>query len=127
MSPFVSTGDLNELFSVTWEGHAPRNFNPVLRRSLAYICAYQNETLVGFANVAWDGGCHAFLLDTTVHPEVRSRGIGRELVRRAAADARERGGEWLHVDFKPNLRPFYDSCGFRATEAGLMRLAAGPM
>ena len=125
-SPFVSTGDLNELFSVTREGHAPRNFDPVLRRSLTYVCARRNEWLVGFVNVAWDGGGHAFLLDTTVRPELRLRGIGRELVRRAAAEARERGVEWLHVDFEPDLRPFYDSCGFRATEAGQMRLAAGP-
>ncbi|MBI4935776.1 MAG: hypothetical protein HY828_17985 [Actinobacteria bacterium] len=33
--------------------------------------------------------------------------------------------EWLHVDFDDDLRPFYfDACGFRPTNAGLMELRA---
>ena len=44
----------------------------MLARSLTYVAAYDTvgggEQLVGFVNVAWDGGIHAFLLDTTVHP-----------------------------------------------------------
>jgi hypothetical protein len=33
------------------------------------------------------------------------------------------GCEWLHVDFEPELRRFYlDACGFRPTDAGLIRL-----
>ena len=99
-----------------------RRFGPVLRRSLVYLCAYHEETLIGFVNVAWDGGRHAFLLDPTVHPDWRLKGIGRELIRRAAGEASERGVEWLHVDFEPRLRPFYEGCGFRHTQAGVMRL-----
>jgi GNAT superfamily N-acetyltransferase len=122
VSPFVSTQDLNDLFAAAWEDHHQRRFGPVLRRSLIYLCAYHGEVLIGFVNVAWDGGKHAFLLDTTVHPDWRLRGIGRELVQRAASETRGRGVEWLHVDFEPHLRPFYDGCGFRQTEAGLLRL-----
>jgi ribosomal protein S18 acetylase RimI-like enzyme len=59
---------------------------------LAYICAYQNDYLVGFVNVAWDGGDHAFLLDTTAHPTFQRRGIGQQLVRKAARVARAE--EW---------------------------------
>lgn len=41
--------------------------------------------------------------------------------------ARVAGCEWLHVDFEPRLRRFYlDACGFRPTEAGLIRLTQGP-
>ena len=28
--------------------------------------------------------------------------------------------EWLHVDYEPQLAPFYEPCGFRPTAAGLM-------
>ena len=77
---------------------------------------------VGFVNLAWDGGVHAFVLDTTVHPALRRRGIGSELVRRVAAAARERDVVWLHVDCEPHLVGFYRRCGFRHTEAGLMDL-----
>jgi ribosomal protein S18 acetylase RimI-like enzyme len=73
--------------------------------------------------VATDGGEHAFLLDTTVHPDFRHLGIGTELVRRAGELARQRGATWLHVDFEQGLAAFhFDSCGFRPTAAGLIRL-----
>ena len=93
----------------------------MLARSLVYVCACDSERLVGFVYLAWDGGVHAFLLDPTVHPDYRRRGIGRELVRRGVEVARERGLEWVHVDFEPSLARFYAACGFR-TEAGLIRL-----
>ena len=122
VSPPVSSEDLNEMFAAAWQDHARRGFGTVLRRSLVYICAYQAERLVGFVNVAWDGGVHAFVLDTTVHPDVRRRGVGRELVVRAAEEARGHGAQWLHVDFEPHLKEFYRGCGFSKTEAGLLKL-----
>ncbi len=36
--------------------------------------------------------------------------------------ARERGAEWLHVDYEDELDPFYRACGFRPTAAGLLAL-----
>lgn len=95
---------------------------PVLSHSLAYVCAYAGERLIGFVNLAWDGGIHAFLLDTTVHPEAQRRGIGVELVKVAVDTARARGIEWIHVDYEPHLRGFYSRCGFRPTDAGLIKL-----
>jgi GNAT superfamily N-acetyltransferase len=81
------------------------------------------ELLVGFVNVAWDGGDHAFLLDTKTHGEYQRRGIGTEIVKVAVRNARAAGCEWLHVDFEPCLGPFYfDACGFKRTEAGLVHL-----
>lgn len=121
-NPAVSSGELDELFAASWSEHSHRDFAPILERSLVYVCAYRGRALAGFVNVAWDGGVHAFILDTTVHPNLRRRGIGRQLVRRAAREARDRGAEWLHVDYEPRLRGFYRQCGFRFTEAGLMRL-----
>ncbi len=92
--------------------------------SLGWVCARNHDgLLVGFVNVAWDGGDHAFLLDTKTRPSHQRRGIGRELVRRAVLGARAAGCEWLHVDFDDDLAPFYfDACGFRPTNAGLIRL-----
>jgi GNAT superfamily N-acetyltransferase len=124
VDPPVNPQELDELFAVAWSGHKPRDWGLVLQHSLVYVCAYRNWCLVGFVNVAWDGGVHGFILDTTVHPDLRRRGIGRGLVLRAADEARDRKVEWLHVDFEPHLRSFYERCGFRATEAGLIHLGA---
>lgn len=96
----------------------------MLDHSLGYVCAFYGETLIGFVNLAWDGGLHGFLLDTTVHPKYQRRGIGRRLVADAAALARQAGLEWLHVDCELRLEPFYRACGFTPTAAGLMNLRA---
>lgn len=125
VNPLLTNDDLNALFVGAWQGHTWCDFNPVLKRSLAYICAYQEERLIGFVNLVWDGGYHAFILDTTVHTEFRRRGIGLELVRRAAIEAENCGAEWLHVDFEPHLQSFYEQCGFRHTAAGLLKLGSG--
>ncbi|MEW2297569.1 GNAT family N-acetyltransferase [Streptomyces sp. NPDC006743] len=95
----------------------------LLRHSLGWVCARRDGRLVGFVNVAWDGGVHAFLLDTVVAPDHRSHGVGAELVATAARQARAAGCAWLHVDYEAGLRPFYiDACGFRETAAGLLAL-----
>lgn len=95
----------------------------VRRHSLGWVCARRAGELVGFVNVAWDGGVHAFVLDTMVSGDRRRSGIGAELVATAAEEARAAKCEWLHVDFDDGLRAFYfDACGFRPTSAGLLAL-----
>jgi GNAT superfamily N-acetyltransferase len=80
-------------------------------------------TLIGFVNVAWDGCDHAFLIDTKTRETFQRRGVGTHLVRLAAEQANSAGCEWLHVDFEPHLQAFYfDACGFRPTDAGLIHL-----
>ncbi|WP_406111677.1 GNAT family N-acetyltransferase [Kitasatospora purpeofusca] len=120
--PELADAELNELFGVSWPAHSPTSFAPMLARSLTWIAARRGNRLVGFVNVVGDGGAHAFVLDTTVHPDERRRGLGLRLVRAAADEAKARGAEWLHVDYEPHLESFYGQCGFRPTAAGLMRL-----
>ena len=123
VSPPLPNDILNPLFESAWPNHVNEDYQRVLTRSLVYIVAWDEDTLIGFVNVAWDGGIHAFLLDTTVHPDWQRRGIGQELVKRAAQAAKERGMDWLHVDYEPHLETFYHGCGFKPTPAGLMRLS----
>jgi GNAT superfamily N-acetyltransferase len=93
------------------------------RHSLGWVCLRCTGRLIGFVNVAWDGGVHAFLLDTMVAQDQRRQGHAARLVRFAAEKAKEAGCEWLHVDFEPHLRSFYlEACGFRPAMAGLIAL-----
>jgi GNAT superfamily N-acetyltransferase len=95
----------------------------VARHSLGWVCARDDGELVGFVNAPWDGGVHAFVLDTIVAQARRGQGIGTQLVAIAVAEARAAGCEWLHVDFDEHLRGFYfDACGFTPTPAGLIAL-----
>jgi GNAT superfamily N-acetyltransferase len=104
------------VLDIDWRGQ-------VERHSLGWVCARDAGRLVGFVNVAWDGGVHAFVVDTLVERGVRRKRIGTELIDVATAEIRAAGCEWLHVDFDEGLREFYlGSCGFRSTPAGVMAL-----
>jgi ribosomal protein S18 acetylase RimI-like enzyme len=107
-------------------GHPPGGDDWVAqlsRHSLGWVCARQPGRLAGFVNVAWNGGEHAFILDTMVSAAARRRGVGTRLVEEATRGARAAGCTWLHVDFEGHLGPFYlASCGFRPTAAGLIAL-----
>lgn len=119
----------DEVFALTrsHDGKAESGWWDRIRlHSLGWATAHLADgTAVGFVNVAWDGGDHAFLLDTKTRPDLRRRGIATKLVRLAAHHAKRAGCEWLHVDFDDasRLAAFYfDACGFRPTTAGLIHL-----
>jgi GNAT superfamily N-acetyltransferase len=93
------------------------------RHALTWLGAFASGHLIGFVQVCWDGGEHAFLLDTAVDPAWQHRGLGARLVGAAADEARAAGCTWLHVDYEPHLDAFYrDRCGFTPTPAALLRL-----
>ena len=95
----------------------------VNRHSLGWVCAYDGDELVGWVNVAWDGGIHAFVLDTLTASRVQRQGVGTRLVAVAARESAKAKCEWLHVDFDDHLAGFYfEACGFRPTDAGLIAL-----
>jgi len=123
IDPHPDNVALAALWQAAWGDPGHADFAAILARSLVHLGAYDGADLVGFVNVAWDGGIHAFLLDPTVHPDHRRTGLGTRLVTEAARQAAERGAEWLHVDYEPHLAEFYERCGFRPSLAGVMRLA----
>ena len=120
--------DNDQLSRLHAEGFGTRVFDwdwatQLERHSLGWVTAHEGERLVGFVNVAWDGGVHAFLLDTLVDAAWRRHGLATRIVKTAEVGARAAGCEWLHVDFEPHLADFYfRACGFRPTDAGLIRL-----
>ena len=96
----------------------------VEQHSLGWVCAWRGSELAGFVNVAWDGGRHAFILDTVVAAGARRNGVGTGLIATAIEHARAAGCEWLHVDFEDRLATFYfQACGFTPTSAGLIALS----
>jgi len=118
-----------ELVALT-ESHGGRAeagwWDRIRPHSLGWVTArLVDGSLIGFANVAWDGGDHAFLLDPKVRPDHQRRGIGTAVVRLAARHAKDAGCEWMEVDFEDTdrLKAFYfEACGFRPTNAGLLHL-----
>jgi GNAT superfamily N-acetyltransferase len=122
VDPFPTNDELNGLWRAAWSSREDRDFSPILSRSLGHVGAFLGNQLVGFVNVASDGGVHSFILDTCVIRAVRRQGIATQLVETAIELARDRGAEWLHVDFEPDFAGLYRNCGFRPTEAGVIKL-----
>jgi GNAT superfamily N-acetyltransferase len=122
--PALSNQDLGDLLESDVPEEDRADYSQILARSLLWIGAYDGHRLVGYCNVAWDGGVHAFLLDPTVRAGYRRRGIGTGLVREAlAATAEYPQLQWVHVDALPELmHGFYEPTGFRPTTAGLVWL-----
>jgi ribosomal protein S18 acetylase RimI-like enzyme len=116
----------NEILSELLEAEVPpdkrTDYESLLTHSLTWVGAFDGDLLVGYVNVAWDGGVHAFLLDPTVREEYRGRGIGTQLVKEAlGAVADYPDVEWVHVDSLDELMErFYFPAGFRPTAAGLV-------
>lgn len=116
LNPLHAEGFGHPILGINWRGQ-------VRAHSLGWVTAREGGELIGFVNVAWDGGVHAFLLDTVVSARRAREGIGTRLVAAAEAGARAAGCEWLHVDFDDGLAPFYlEACGFEPTAAGLIAL-----
>ncbi len=120
-NPFPAESALRTLWLSAWGELGPASFEEILAKSLGHVGAFHQDWLVGFVNIAWDGGAHAFILDTCVQADQRRQGIGTGLVTKAIEIARLHQIEWLHVDFEPQLAGFYEQCGFRPTTAGVMR------
>lgn len=120
----VSDAEIVDLTESHGGNVEPGWWDRVRGHSLGWVSARSREgQLVGFVNVAWDGGGHAFLIDTKTRPTHQRQGLGTAVVRRAVEEARAAGCEWLFVDFEPHLEAFYlESCGFRPTAAGLVHL-----
>jgi GNAT superfamily N-acetyltransferase len=121
----LERAELNRLFRDAWgpeRSDESTAVDRVKRHSLGWVTARdRNGVLVGFVNVAWDGGEHATLLDTTVAPAAQRSGLGTRLVQEASAQALAAGCRHVHVDFEPHLGDFYlGACGFRPTDAGLI-------
>jgi GNAT superfamily N-acetyltransferase len=104
-------------------GDEPRGRSPRTGDSPLPEPGERHGLLVGFVNVATDGGDHAFLIDTKTRGAFQRRGVATRIVAFAAEHAKAAGCEWLHVDFDEPLRAFYfDACGFEPTPAGLIHL-----
>ncbi|SIH06755.1 Acetyltransferase (GNAT) family [Mycobacteroides abscessus subsp. abscessus] len=121
----VTNDEINILHAEAFEHRVLDDdwLTPLETLSLGWVTARDAVGLIGFVNIIWDGGVHAFVEDTAVAVRARRRGIGRRLIEMAREHSTAAGCEWLHVDFDDHLREFYfDACGFAPTNAGLMRL-----
>jgi len=74
--------------------------------NLGWVTArLDNGALIGFVNVAWDGGDHAFLIDTKVRPDHQRRGIApSSSALQPATRSRQGASGWRSISTTTSLR-----------------------
>ena len=121
----IDNDDLNALHAEAFTHNIlTHDWHGQLRdHSLGWATAHDENGLIGFVNVIWDGASHAFVEDLAVAERMRRCGVGTRLIEVAREHAIQAGCEWLHVDFEEHLSGFYlDTCSFVPTTAGLIKL-----
>jgi len=92
-----------------WRDAIPR----MVRGSFCFMIAREpTGRVVGMGRVLSDGASDAYIQDVVVLPELRGRGIGRELVRRLTRRCRDAGIGWIGLIAEPGTQGFYEPLGF---------------
>ena len=86
--------EINRLLAEAFETDASdyRDWHRALtEQSLGWVTARDDQDLVGFVNVVWDGLVHAWIQDTMVITGLRSHGVDTKLVNMAREHAKNAG------------------------------------
>ena len=84
----------------------------MIANSFAVSAAFDSAgCLVGMARALSDGVSDAYILDVVVDPAHRSRGIGREIVKRLADHLASCGVDWIVCVGVPGTESFYRAAG----------------
>ena len=84
----------------------------MIANSFAVSAAFDSAgCLVGMARALSDGVSDAYILDVVVDPAHRSRGVGREIVKRLADHLASFGIDWIVCIGVPGTETFYRAAG----------------
>lgn len=74
--------EYNELNnSVGWGERNPEIVEEALKNSIYYICAYEENKLIGFARMIGDKTIFLYIQDVMVNPEYQKKGIGTKIIK----------------------------------------------
>jgi ribosomal protein S18 acetylase RimI-like enzyme len=96
----------------------------MVRGSFCFLVARAGARYVGMGRVISDGVSDGYIQDVVVVPELRGRGVGREIVRRLTARCLEAGLSWIGLIAEPGTQAFYEPLGFGAL-AGYLPMLHG--
>jgi GNAT superfamily N-acetyltransferase len=109
----VDVEEVHRFLSVEayWAKGRPREIvERLVREASRVVGLYAGERQLGYGRVVSDGVAFAYLADVYVHPDVRGRGLGVELVRELVENGPQRHVGWfLHTDDAHGL---YERFGF---------------
>lgn len=105
-------------------GREHDDFNETLKRSLAYVIVRdEGGNLIGYCNLAWDGGRHATIFDLNVHPDHRNKDFVFLMLEELLEVAKNTPSlRFLHADFNKSRTKIAEKYGFDIINGGIMYL-----
>lgn len=97
----------------------PERFALMLRNTGRAVVAVEGERVVGFARALCDEVSNGYISMVAVAPDMRGRGIGRELVRRIVGD--DDGITWV-LRAGRGSEGFWERVGFRSSGVAMERV-----
>ena len=119
-SPRLTAEQVAQLrLSVGWDGRIEK-YKRKIGNSYLWVTCFDNDVLIGYADVVSDGVDDAYIRDVIVHPDYQHRGIGSTLLSMIATRIRTDGIKMVHVIFEPSLEAFYKKAHFRIMSSGVI-------
>lgn len=111
--------------SVGWNRMQRDLADPRLQRYV-YLCAFEDDCLIGYAEAVSNGVTDAYIQDVMVHPGRQRQGVGTQLMERMLAHLEQEGVYMVSVIYgEEALRPFYERFGFFTLLAGQREMRPG--
>lgn len=102
----------------TWQQHSSKTFELAARNSLFFVTAYDENNIVGMAQVTGDGILSCSLQYLVVGVDYRNMGIGKKIVKKALEKIEETCNPDAVISLFSSLhnQPFYEKLGFHARD-----------
>lgn len=120
----VTSAEINDLMDLVMPGRKHDDFTETLKRSLGYVVVRdETGTLIGYCNLAWDGGRHATIFDLNVHPDHRNQNFVFPMLQKLVDVAKNTPDlRYLHADFNKFRTKIAEKYGFEIIHGAIMYL-----
>ena len=109
----VSPADIADLRQAVGWNRMERDLSDPRLTTALHLCAFDENHLIGYAQVISNQVTDAYIQDVMAHPDYQRQGIGTQLMEKLLSRLEEDGIYMVSVIYGEEvLRPFYERFGF---------------
>ena len=122
----VSPADIADFRQAVGWNRMERDLSDPRLTTTLQLCAYDENHLIGYAQVISNQVTDAYIQDVMVHPDYQRQGIGTQLMEKLLSRLEEDGIYMVSVIYgEEALRPFYERFGFYTMLCGQREMRPG--
>ena len=122
----VSPADIADLRQAVGWNRMQRDLSDPRLTTTLQLCAFDENHLIGYAQVISNQVTDAYIQDVMVHPDYQRQGIGTQLMEKLLSRLEEDGIYMVSIIYgEEALRPFYERFGFYTMLCGQREMRPG--